>query len=229
MKRTLVIGDVHGCSDELAALLAACGHSEDDDVVLVGDLVSKGPDSKGVLELARSVGARAVRGNHDQAVIRWREAVARGEPAPELRRSHQAVADALDDADFEWLCALPFWVRLPEHAAIVVHAGIVPGVPLEKQRHEDLLNMRSVMPDGRGSPRLERGVPWASVWPGPEHILFGHDAMRGLQEHPHATGLDTGCVYGRALTACILPDHRLVSVPARHTYREPRTSVPPAG
>jgi hypothetical protein len=62
-------------------------------------------------------------------------------------------------------------------------------------------------------------LPWATQWPSDQpHVIFGHDALRGLQQHENATGLDTGCLYGRALTALNLPSGKLVSVQARHQY-----------
>ena len=100
-----------------------------------------------------------------------------------------------------------------------MHAGLVPGIPLERQSRTHLLTLRKLPADGSPSPRVE-GTPWAAHWKGPEHVLFGHDAVRGLQKHPYATGLDTGCVYGKRLTGLLLPEHELVSVPARRTYRE---------
>jgi hypothetical protein len=100
----------------------------------------------------------------------------------------------------------------------VVHGGLLPGVPLAAQPRKYLLNLRSLTPDGQPSTRVKDGVPWASCWTGPEHVIFGHDAVRGLQRHLHATGLDTGCVYGRRLTALVLPEHKLVSVPASRPY-----------
>ena len=69
--------------------------------------------------------------------------------------------------------------------------------------------------------KVDAGAPWAAAWKGPEHVVFGHDAIRGLQQHPHATGLDTACVYGRSLTALLLPEKRLVSVRAKKQYSAP--------
>jgi hypothetical protein len=215
---TIVIGDVHGCADELEALLRACGCGPQDEVVLVGDLVAKGPDSRGVLAIVRELGARAVRGNHDEHLLRYRRALDAGESPKTLGPDHAQVARELDEQDWALLAALPFYLRLPALNAIVVHAGLLPAIPLEQQDPDLLMNMRAIRPDGSGSRRAQDGVPWASLWPGPELVLFGHNAAAGLQHHPYAIGLDTGCVYGRQLTACLLPEQRLVSVPARRPY-----------
>jgi diadenosine tetraphosphatase ApaH/serine/threonine PP2A family protein phosphatase len=210
--RTIVVGDVHGCLDELLALLAKCGATADDAVVLVGDLVAKGPDSQGVVQWARESGARAVLGNHDAHVLRAHS----GDPA--AKGQHLKVAAALDDAGIAWLQERPLWIRLSLASPhVVVHGGLVPGVAIEHQAREHLLNLRSITDDGEPSKHIE-GTPWAAAWPGPEHVVFGHDAVRGLQRHRFATGLDTGCVYGRQLTALVLPQHDLVSVPALRAY-----------
>lgn len=219
MTRTIVVGDVHGCAAELEALLDACSHRPNDRLVLVGDLVAKGPDSRGVVGRIRALGGQAVMGNHDHHVVAWWLARRSGRrPTRDLKPPHRQVVDTLDDDALDWLAALPHRLRLPEHQVIVVHAGLVPGVPLEQQRPEDLRNMRTLRPDGTPSSKLDDGVLWATRWPGPEHVLFGHDAVTGLQSHEHATGLDTGCVYGRRLTACVLPERELVSVPAARDY-----------
>src|SRR5262245_21433298 len=213
--RTLVIGDVHGCLDELRALVEKAGITADDEVVFVGDLVAKGPDSAGVVAWARERGAAAVLGNHDDHIL---EAHA-GNPA--AKPQHLRVAKTLRKADLDWLAARPLWLRLGSAAKpyVVVHGGMLAGIPVEKQAREHLLAMRSVRSDGTPSKRIE-GTPWAALWPGPEHAVFGHDAIRGLQQHARATGLDTGCVYGRKLTALLLPAHKLFSVAARRAYAE---------
>ncbi len=217
--RTLFIGDVHGCARELDALLEACGWRPGDRVVLVGDLVAKGPDSAGVVRRARERGFLAVCGNHDEHVLRWHHG--RMREGKKLKPEHRHVLETLTAADWAYLDALPLYLRFPELHAVAVHGGLVPGVPLEAQQAEHLLTLRSFTPYGEPSKRVDAGVPWASLWKGPELVIFGHDAIRGVQRHPHAVGLDSGCVYGGALTAYVLPEGRFYSVKAERAYLPP--------
>jgi hypothetical protein len=219
MQRTIVVGDVHGCLDELQTLLRQCGVARGERVVLAGDLLAKGPDSRGVVRLVREIGALAVLGNHDFYSIEVRHRRQQGE----TRRPRRWLLDTLDESDWAFIESLPLFLRLgadqeggPEFA--VVHAGAVPGVPLDKQERDHLLNLRSMVGGTVPTSRLLMRWPWAAAWRGPEHIVFGHDAVRGLQQYPLATGLDTGCVYGRELTALELPARRLHKVAARRRY-----------
>lgn len=215
MARTIFIGDVHGCIDELQDLLRACQQAADDRVVLVGDLVAKGPASLEVVQFARESRFESVLGNHDDHVLAMR-----GKDAESAKREdHARIAADMPAADMAWFSARPLHLAFDfdGQTVLAVHAGLVPGVPLELQTRKHLLNLRSIKSDGTPSRKIE-GQAWASLWPGPAHVVFGHDAVRGLQRHPHATGLDTGCVYGHRLTAMTWPQRQLVSVPSRRCY-----------
>jgi hypothetical protein len=213
--RTVIVGDVHGCLDELLALVERCGDPLGTRYVMVGDLVAKGPDSRGVVAWARASNVEVVLGNHDAAVLRAHHADA------DLPKAHHvAIAKTLGADDWTWLEARPLWVAVDGDAPashLVVHGGLVPGVPLAAQERKYLLNLRSITADGQPTRKID-GTPWAALWRGPPHVVFGHDAVRGLQRHRWATGLDTGCVYGGALTALVLPTGELVSIPARRAY-----------
>jgi hypothetical protein len=228
MSRTIVVGDVHGCRQELEDLLFKVGPVEGDRVVFVGDVVARGPDSGGVLALIRSIGATLVRGNHEEKLIRHHLAARDGLPPEPLGSVHQRASSELKEEDFRFLEATPLFHQVPEHELLVVHAGIAPGIPLEHQARSTLLTVRSVAPTGEPDSKAG-GVPWASQHVGPPHVVFGHHAQHEPQLHPHATGIDTGCVYGGALTALVLRENErvppvaerrdvLVSVPAQRTW-----------
>jgi hypothetical protein len=146
---------------------------------------------------------------------------------------------ALSPAHLAYLRQLPFTISLPSHSAIVVHAGLVPGVPLNLQDPLMMVSMRSLKALGEGKYEPSEGspqgfLPWAQVWSGPAHVYFGHDAKRRLQQHPFATGLDTGAVYGGQLSASILTTGRsgraeLVQVAANAEHCRPSDSVRQAG
>lgn len=200
---TIIIGDVHGCAAELAELLERVGPSQADELCFVGDLVARGPDSRGVLRMVRELGARAVRGNHEERLLAARAARRKGEQGPRLGASHLSVFEALTEEDWAQLESLPLKIDLDQHSLSIVHAGVVPGVSWENQDPRMVTHLRSIGDDGTPSDR--HGRLWGSLYQGPPHIVFGHNARLDVQLHAYATGLDTGCVYGGKLTALVLP------------------------
>ncbi|MEO0324568.1 MAG: metallophosphoesterase [Myxococcota bacterium] len=231
-RRTLVVGDVHGCRRELEALLAEVAFEAGQDrLVLVGDLVAKGPDSLGAVQLARTLGADAVRGNHDARCLAWWQAARAGAEPPSLGAGHRAACASLDADAWAYLEAQPVLRRyedvLEGRSLVVVHGGLDPLVDPDELAVEDpdlVMNARSLDAAGQLTTRGE-GRPWGAAWAGPELVVFGHDAVRGLQQHPHALGLDTGCVYGGALTGALFEggaEPSLHQVPAARVYCAPK-------
>lgn len=185
--RIIVVGDVHGCVDELRSLLKLADFRPGDQVIFLGDLVAKGPDSVAVIKIAREIGARSVRGNHDFEVIRWWSAQMNGlSSSISVNMEHLKIAQDLDREDHEWLFHCPWFIRIPEMKYLLVHAGFVPGVDLCQQNPRLMMNMRSVLPNGIITNRYVANSPWASYWKGPETVVYGHDAYRGLQQFEFA-------------------------------------------
>ena len=222
MGRTIIIGDVHGCAQEFADLVERLHVTEKDQVILVGDLIVKGPDNAGVIDLAMQLNAKAVRGNHDERCIQWWQAKNEDrDKIPKMSTAHFDACAQLREPHWRYLQSLPYFIELPEHKALVVHAGLEPFVALPDQSIHNLISMRSILADGTVSKRIHH-KPWAEVWPGPTRVFFGHDAMRGLQQTPFAVGLDTGCVYGNQLSAAVLDEgqsnYQIVQVEARQAW-----------
>ncbi|CAM1301311.1 Uncharacterised protein r2_g1108 [Pycnogonum litorale] len=230
-----VIGDVHGCHDELTMLLDKAGISDEANTstlkLFVGDLINKGPANKRVLDtVMKMMSAFVVRGNHDEVIVR--ELRDSKNPDYSLLEKNAWIKDLTED-HFTYLRDLPFTISVPELNALIVHAGLVPNKRLSDQLPLDMVIMRNLLPikDRFGGDSVceyeatksgKDGIPWAKVWKGPQHIYFGHDAKRGFQSEQFATGLDTGCVYGGKLTGIFIhgpQKGRIVSVAAKRVYQ----------
>jgi len=215
MPRTIVVGDIHGCFDELCDLLAAIKLKRNDRVIAVGDLVVKGPKSIEVLELfINDARFSSVIGNHDRKLRqRWR-----GEPVRLTKEQRTTLAELEFHRDryFEYLRSLPYIIDLRSH--LVVHAGVRPGVPLRRQTADDMTEIRTMGAD----PASRTGVPWFDVYRGSRIVLFGHWPAEKPLRARRAIGLDTACVYGGRLTALIVETGQFVSVPARKKYSKKR-------
>ena len=219
----VVIGDVHGCYEELAELLELC-NARNANVcpVFVGDLVRKGPHSAKVVKLVRELDCYCVRGNADEvAMLSWQRYIEREEE--DLSEDDKWLTQ-LSPQDIQWMFSLPYSLFLPSREIIVVHAGLVPGLDLASQTLTDMLHLRDVTFDSKsltfsGHVKYQPdGQPWAQAWGGPEHVYFGHDAKRFFQSYPDATGIDLGCVYGGHLAAVFPDEDKVVKVKARRAY-----------
>jgi hypothetical protein len=168
--RLIAIGDVHGCLRELEALLAVLRPGRGDRLWFLGDLVNRGPESAGVVRLARVGG--------------------------------------------DW---------------VLVHGGLMPGVPLRRQRFQTRLryvDRRTLEVMSLAEQRADpgRAVHWSERWEGPWRVVYGHDARPEVAARSLTFGIDTGVVYGGKLTAAVLDDPerdrrpRLVQVKAARAH-----------
>ena len=210
-RRTIVVGDIHGCYDELVELLDRAALGADDRVVAVGDLVVKGEKSREVLDLfAGDARFSAVIGNHDRALLRYWL----GE-TDKLKKTQKRARKELKPGRERYkayLASLPAMIDLGSH--LVVHAGVRPGVALSEQSIEDLTELRTL-----GRKRESRkGTPWYEVYDGEKIVLFGHWPDAEPRRGARALGLDTGCVYGFELTAYVIETGEFVRAKARRAY-----------
>nr|MDQ3330717.1 polynucleotide kinase-phosphatase [Planctomycetota bacterium] len=245
-----IIGDLHGCGDELEELLERLGycstpkvdpdplwgervnvHPQGRKAVFVGDLVDRGPRTVDVVRTVRNMvahgSALCVPGNHDMKLLRK----LRGR---DVRITH-GLAETLEDLDAlpgdirepfrkelaDFLDALVSHYVLDDGKLVVAHAGL-------KQEMQ-----------GRGSGRVrdfalygettgetdEFGLPvrmnWAAEYRGPAMVVYGHTPVPEPEWLNRTVNVDTGCVFGGKLTALRYPEKEFVSVAAKRTYCEP--------
>ncbi|MDV8021943.1 polynucleotide kinase-phosphatase [Rhodococcus sp. IEGM 1330] len=237
-----VIGDIHGCLDELESLLTALDYTVERDeagravgatpppgrtAVFVGDYVDRGPDSVGVLRLVMGMvgagAALAVPGNHENKLVkalRGRKVTTSHGLAETLEQlaaePEQFRRDVLEFCD-----GLVAHLVLDGGRLVVAHAGLV-----EKYHNRASGRVRSFALYGDTTGETDEfglpvRYPWAQDYRGSATVLYGHTPVPEVEWENNTACLDTGCVFGGKLTALRYPEREVVSVPAEKVWYEP--------
>jgi serine/threonine protein phosphatase 1 len=208
VERTVIVGDIHGCYEELIELLDVARVRDEDLLVSVGDLVDRGPRPLEVVELFQSrPRSRVLMGNHERKHVR--EVFSYAQRITRLQlgaRYAECVA---------WMKTLPYYYETPEIR--VVHAAMVPGIPLAEQDEDVLAGTTSG--EHKLGAQLASGY-WHEHYRDAVPIVFGHHVVGrdALVTENHVYGIDTGACHGGRLTALSVPDFTLYAVNARADY-----------
>ncbi len=224
----LFIGDIQGCSGELAELLLAAGFEPGRHrLIPAGDTINRGPDAPGVLRQLREHGAEPIVGNHELAFMARADALPVEPPSKGGSAWEQLTGAGMLEEALAWIRGWP--VLRQEDDWIAVHAGLHPVLPPDQTPAAFLTEVRYCTRDGQ-RPSVPEGTltkpppgfrPWYEFYRGPRTVVFGHWARMGLIRRERLFGLDTGCVYGRMLTGLWWPEGRIVQVPSHQPPRFP--------
>jgi protein phosphatase len=245
-----VIGDVHGCGDELEGLLEELGYSIEWDpaasqgvrvtpppgrrAVFLGDLVDRGPRIVDVLRIAMSMvasgAAFCVPGNHEVKLLkklRGRD-VSLTHGLAESVAQLEAQTQGFRDEVAGFIDSLVSHYVLDEGRLVVAHAGMrgeMQGRSSGSVREFALFGETSGETDEYGLPVRHN---WALDYRGRATVVYGHTPVPSADWLNNTICIDTGCVFGGALTALRHPEREIVSVPANRQYCEPRKPLVPA-
>jgi protein phosphatase len=232
-----IVGDIHGCHDELLELLTKLGYGSEDGrayrhpdgrtAVFLGDLVDRGPATPAVLRTVMAMTeaghAICVPGNHERKLVR----ALNGKNVQITHGLAQSLAQLEDEPEefrlevAEYLDGLISHFVLDDRKLVVAHAGMreeMQGRASGAVRSFALYGETTGETDEFGLPVR---YPWAEDYRGVATVVYGHTPVPEPEWVNNTICVDTGCVFGGALTALRYPERELVSVPAKRTYYEP--------
>jgi serine/threonine protein phosphatase 1 len=206
-KKTILIGDIHSCSREFKELLNLVAPTAEDQLVLLGDLLNKGADPEGVLEIYESISCICLKGNHDLNHLEAMQGKAKA--TQESLRTRKLMSKPAYKRYLEAVAYMPSFLESPDY--IAVHGALVSGLPLDQQPNKVLTGKTTLEPSWKD--HLDWNRP----------LVVGHKRYSIVPSNPCIIegkfyGIDTGCVYGGSLTALIMPEGRIIQVKALRNY-----------
>jgi len=240
-----IVGDIHGCFDETVELLEKLGysidkvaddgknfgidvtHPENRQVIFLGDLVDRGPNSpaalKLVMSMVRSGIAWCVPGNHDlklQKKLKGKNVAIKHGLAETLEQLEKEPPEFIHEVK-EFLYSLISHYVFDDGKLVVAHAGLK-----EEMQGRGSGAVRAFCLYGETTGEIDEfGLPvrynWASEYRGKAKVVYGHTPVPEAEWFNKTIDIDTGCVFGGKLTALRYPEEELVSVPAKEVYCEP--------
>lgn len=241
-RNTFIVGDVHGCLDQLLLLLKIAKYdSSSHRLILLGDLINKGPQSLQTLSWAREKQVDVILGNHELKFIRGIET---NTPLPPvLEKLKQQMGKDLQDW-LNWIKSWPTYIE--EKNFLAVHGGLTPKEHPRQSPIETLVNIRywntttnkmqNIDPILENFPSPQKtklankinksnpqhNIPancaaWHDLYTDSKLVVYAHWARQGLKIKNNSIGLDTGCVYGGPLTGLWLPERKIIQTPKRQT------------
>jgi serine/threonine protein phosphatase 1 len=203
INKTYVIGDVHGCFFTLKKLLLQL--PSDADIIFIGDLVDKGNFSKEVIELVKNNNYRCILGNHELLMLQNIEEILIDKKGNdwlnvEYLGGYTTVKSYKNDlclleTHLEWIKELPRYIEVDEY--FITHGFSLPYY----KRKDDKASHRALI-SNRPSDKEEWGYDWEKDYKNYDVInIYGHAVVEKVDTHKNYIGIDTGCVYGKTLTA----------------------------
>jgi HEAT repeats/Calcineurin-like phosphoesterase len=214
--RKLIIGDIHGCYDELTRLVEKACLDRDDEIIALGDIVDRGPDTMRVIDFFNyRTHARSIMGNHEHKHILSSDRVIQPDPAQQITFD-QFTPWGWYGKFIDTIRSYPLYLDMPE--ALLIHGAFEPGVPITNQKKNVLLGTRN----GEAYLRKHYDKPWYELYDGEKPIIAGHRDYSGKGE-PLVVGdriflMDSGCCYGKYLSAVLLPGFQIIRVKSRKNY-----------
>jgi protein phosphatase len=234
-----VIGDVHGCADELEILLDELGYGVSwgagahgvhvrapvgRKAVFVGDLVDRGPRTPDVLRIVMSMvasgAALCVMGNHDLKFKRWLagRSVELGHGLAVSAEQMKSEPEAFRKVVYAFLTQLPDYLCLDGHRLTIAHAGIEAWMIGQMSDRISAFCMFGDRAGTRDANGLSMRYNWAAEYNGTSMVVYGHTPVAAPARLNNSVCIDTGCCFGGSLTAMRWPEQTFVSVPALRTY-----------